>query len=285
MPFLFFILMLASSCTHQKGVRDSGEIETRLRAVSGAEFKTVGVVNYSGREYPLYSLIYPARGSKNDNRKNVFLSGSVHGDEPVGTHALLEFLEKIAPAYAKDYRFFVLPLVNPIGFERNTLENAQKENINRQFFIGSKCPEAQLVIHTLKDWNVRFAFAIDMHEIPPYWEDEGFKKSDNPREAYLYETQLDKKRRIGRKMMESLPREIEVCQWPQIYGDKADRGLVSYPEGNGNPVYAKGTTLDAFILKHYSDHTFTAETPIGWPLEKRIRTQLSWLTTALQQPF
>lgn len=120
-----------------------------------------------------------------------------------------------------------------------------------------------------------------MHEIPPYWADEGFQAKDNPLTAYLYETHIDKSKRMGRAMIDSLPRDIEVCPWPTIYGDIADRGLVTYPEGNRNQIYAEQTSLDGYLQLRYSPHTFTTETPIGWKLEKRIRTHLSWLQTAL----
>jgi len=59
--------------------------------------------------------------------------------------------------------------------------------------------------------------------------------------------------------------------------------VVSYPEGNQNPVYAAGTTLDGYVYGKYSQHTFTTETPIGWPLDKRVQAHLLWLRTALEK--
>lgn len=270
--------LILSKAAVAKEARSYAPIRARIEKVQGLE-KTV--LGYVGEEkLPVYALFSPAK--PNDQRLNVLLSAGVHGDEPAGVHTVLEFLETKAPAYADRFRFFVFPCVNPVGFERDTINSGENLNVNRMFKTDTPSTEAKLVKAQLEKWNVKFAFTIDMHEIPPYWADEGFTAKDNPREAYLYETHADKTKRIGRKLLDELPKEIEVCRWPKIYGDKADRGLVSYPEGNFNPVYAEQTTLDGFLQANYSPHTFTSETPIGWPLAKRVRAQTSWLLSALK---
>ncbi len=84
-------------------------------------------------------------------------------------------------------------------------------------------------------------------------------------------------------MIAGLPKDTGVCPWPKIYGDVAVNGVVTYPEGNLNPVYAEQTTLDGYVHGRFTAHTFTTETPIGWPLEKRVSTHLTWLRTALKK--
>jgi murein peptide amidase A len=253
--------------------RDYTEVQKRLAALPNAELREIGRVGAA--KLPLFAFVVGKTGP------NVLLSGAVHGDEPAGALALLEFFEKEASGYAGKFRFFVFPVVNPTGFVADRAEGSLGDNINRSFSKGSKTPEALFVMKQLAAWKERFAFAIDLHEIPPYWEGEGSKKEDNPHDAYLYETRAEKSGRIGRKMIDGLPKDITVCQWPVIYGDTAAKGLISYPEANRNPYYAAGTSLDAFVYDQYSAHTFTAETPTGWPVERRIRAHLSWLRTAL----
>ena len=87
----------------------------------------------------------------------------------------------------------------------------------------------------------------------------------------------------GTTLIASLPKDFEVCKWPKIYGDVALNGVVSYPEGNLNPVYAEQTTLDGYLHGRFTPHTFTSETPLGWTEEKRVQTHLTWLRTALKK--
>lgn len=262
--------------------KDFSSIEARLERLTGMDKLIVGQVQYGAKNYPIYALVTVPK-KLGDNRKDVLLSAGVHGDEPAGVFATLEFLEKHAAEYKDRFRFFVFPCVNPSGFEADQLESSGGQNINRSFKKETPSAEARLVMEQLAKWNRIFAFAMDMHEIPPYWADEGFTEKDNPHAAYLYETHVDKTKRIGRAMIDALPKGTEVSQWPKIYGDVADRGLVSYPEGNLNKVYAEATTLDGYVQGRFSPHTFTNETPTDWALEKRIRTQLSWLRTALDK--
>jgi murein peptide amidase A len=274
------LLLWLSLMGHASEKRNFAEIEVRIQALPNVERAFAGKVQYGWKHYPIYSLVTP---EKKGQRHNVLLSAGVHGDEPAGIYAVLEFLEKKASAYEDRFRFFVFPCVNPSGFEADKLENEKGENLNRLFKKDTPAKEAKIVLDQLEKWDRKFALTIDMHEIPPYWADEGFTAKDNPRTAYLYETQKDKSKRIGRAMIEGLPKDIEVSDWPKIYGDVAVKGLVSYPEGNLNPVYAEQTTLDGYLQGKFSAHTFTFETPIGWPLEKRVRAQLSWLETALKK--
>ncbi len=259
--------------------KDFSVIQARLDKLVGFEQTKLGPVTYGTKHYPIYALVSKGPQGK---RKNVLLSAGVHGDEPAGVFSLLQFLERDVARYTDRFRFFVLPCVNPSGFEADSLENHGGNNINRAFKKETPAQEAKLVMDQLAMWKETFAFTIDMHEIPAYWADEGFTEKDNPKAAYLYETQLEKGKRIGRDMLNGLPKDAEISHWPKIYGDSAVRGLVSYPEGNGNKIYAEQTTLDGFLHGRFSAHTFTSETPTGWPLEKRIRVQLSWLETALK---
>jgi hypothetical protein len=264
--------------------RPYADIEKRIKALRGVQRKLIGKVKGTSGELAIDLLTYPPETSKKKNEKiNILLSGGAHGDEPAGTYALLDWLENGAYGYAVDFRFYVIPAINPGGIELDQANNLRGDNVNRQFFDKSTCPESVLVRKMLKKLDKTFLFTIDMHEIPPYWADEGWKTSDNPRNAYLYETQINPKLRLGRKMIDQLPKDIGVCAWKSIYGDRAAKGVITYPEDNGNAVYAKGTTFDAYLHGRYTKHSFTNETPTGWPLKKRIRAHLSWLKTALTE--
>jgi len=266
-----------------KVVRPYAEIEKRTLTLTGVDREKIGTVQGTSGEHGIYLVTFPPENIDKKPRVNVILSGGAHGDEPAGTYALLEWLEKKAEGFGEHYRFYVIPNLNPSGFELDQANTIRGHNVNREFKDSTTCPESMIAQKAVLKLNRQIRFAIDMHEIPHYWADEGFTENDNPRDAYLYETQADTKLRIGRAMIDRLPKDITVSQWKTIYGDKADRGLVSYPEDNGNAVYAQGTTFDAFLFRLYTKHSFTSETPISWPMEKRVRTHLSWLKTALEE--
>ena len=92
---------------------------------------------------------------------------------------------------------------------------------------------------------------------------------------------VDKKRRIGRYLIDVLPPLVEVCIAPIVYDDINDRGVIAYPEANKNPFYAKGTSFDTYLAQHWTDHSLTMETSMLWPMEKRIEVHRIWIRTAL----
>jgi hypothetical protein len=127
-----------------------------------------------------------------------------------------------------------------------------------------------------------YCATFDLHETRPDYRGEGFIEDDNPRECYLYETCLDPEKRIGEKLIQSLPPSFDVCKWPKIYLDDNTAGVVYYPDACRNPVYMERTTFDAYLNGRHTEHSFTFETPTGWKLEKRVEAHLTWLDAALR---
>ena len=175
-------------------------------------------------------------------------------------YAPLAFLSEGPGEFAHGFQFVVFPCVNPSGFDANTLETATGVNLNRLFGVSSDQPE----IRGDRDWLERQkipVYPFDLHEVRPDYVGEGYTEEDNPRGAYLYETVTDGSSRIGRAMLEALPPGRTVCHWPTIYDDINDRGLISYPQGARNRVYAMGTTGMDFL-----PNTITPVTRLRWKL-------------------
>ena len=84
-------------------------------------------------------------------------------------------------------------------------------------------------------------------------------------------------------MIDAVPPEMGVCRWPLIYEDRNDDGVVAYPEACRNAIYAEQTTFDAYLATRFTSHSFTLETPMGWPLEKRVQAHLIWLELAMSR--
>lgn len=256
--------------------RDYQEVADRVAGIdSGSWFDihNLGTVEYHmepTKEYPLFGIVAEGRGP------TVLISGGVHGDEVAGVYAVLEFFEKHVGDYLDRFGFVGLPCVNPSGFEKGTSETFGI-NLNRQFGVR-RDTETELVERFLEKQDLRYLFTMDMHETD---ECEGW-----PTECWLYETQKDISKRIGTQMIAELPPNTPVCRWPEIPesgGDQNNSGVIWYPEGLGNSEYVEGTAFQEFLYAHYTNHSFTTETPIPWDLEKRVKVHLSFLESALNQ--
>ena len=255
------------------------DVESRLADLKAYHIESIATVNYGDDNWPLLC----ARTKRWEaSRPTVLITGGVHGDEPAGVHAALAFLADGQRELHDAFQFIVFPCLNPSGLDAHTLETQSGVNLNRLFGIGSTQPEVRAVEDWLQLHPVRFLMTFDLHEVRPDYVGEGFLERDNPRGAYLYETVTDNSERIGRAMIDALPSRLPVCDWPMIYDDINRAGVISYPEGLRNAIYSKGTALDAFLVRRYTAHSFTLETPTGWSLRDRVDAHLTFLRTALR---
>jgi len=261
-----------------------GEVLDRLPSLNktnkGISFEFVGTVGCRVATYPLFCATI---GSDQDrNLKDVLISAGVHGEEPAGVYTLLRFLENDIHDFLGNYRFLIFPCINPFGFEHGYRFNPDGVDVNRQFKPDTDCYEATKVIRALSRFARKFTCTIDLHETDPNWADEGFTVADNPQTFYMWETASDPSIRVGDKVIEEIKKTVPVCDWPKVYGDTNHGGVIWYPEGCGNEVYAQGTTLDAFLNANYTPQSFTLETPCGWSMEKRVAINLTAVRTILE---
>jgi hypothetical protein len=257
------------------------EVQARVERLGGVSTTVLGSAADSAGARPILACVARADGAR--DCPGVLISAGVHGDEIAGVFAALEFLETQTRTVSRRFPIAVLPCINPSGFELDRLETADGANINRLFGTGSQQPEVVAVESWLEQSRCRFLATFDLHEVSPRYRGEGFVESDNPDACFLYETQADRARRIGPALIDVLPPSIEVCQWPRVYLDLNDNGVVSYPEACNNPIYARQTTFDAYLNGRFTPHSFTFETPMGWSLENRVQTHLLWLEAALSR--
>lgn len=91
------------------------------------------------------------------------LFAGVHGDEPAGCVALVQFLHGVLeqPERATGYELMVYPVVNPAGYVARTRANASGKDLNREFWRGSVEREVQIIEHELR--THAFAGVITLH--------------------------------------------------------------------------------------------------------------------------
>ena len=126
------------------------------------------VVNHDARfehgeeayELPRYLFVGP-RGGDTPIRIGIF--AGIHGDEPEGVHALIQFIQMLdaRPELATGYYLSFYPVCNPTGFEDNTRHSRRGRDLNREFWHNSVEPEVRLLEAELQSRS--FQGVISLH--------------------------------------------------------------------------------------------------------------------------
>jgi len=95
-------------------------------------------------ELPRYLFVGPSGG---DAPIHVGIFAGIHGDEPEGSHAIVQFLRLLEarPELATGYCLSFYPLCNPTGFEDGTRFSRRGKDLNREFWKNSPEPEVRLL--------------------------------------------------------------------------------------------------------------------------------------------
>ena len=124
--------------------------------------KPGGRFEIQGQTYdmPRYVFLGPRAGAE-PIRLGLF--AAVHGDEPEGAVALVEFLALLDrnPEPAAGYCLFAYPVCNPTGFEDNTRCSRRGHDLNREFWNNSSQPEVQLLQREI--YHHAFEGMISLH--------------------------------------------------------------------------------------------------------------------------
>ena len=95
-------------------------------------------------ELPRYLFIGPKGG---DVPMHVGIFAGVHGDEPEGSYAVVQFIKLLEanPELARGYSLSFYPVCNPTGFEDGTRFSRRGKDLNREFWKNSSEPEVRLL--------------------------------------------------------------------------------------------------------------------------------------------
>lgn len=249
-------------------IRHYDELVKRLRkiaALPNVELVHIGDFEAGGKAYPLF---YVLLGSPGPGRKSAMIDAGIHGDEPGGVEAALRFLETNAgnEALLARFAFTVFPCNNPTGWERDTRENADGIDLNRQFNARKPAPEAAIISQALR--GKCFDLLFEMHE-----------DVDSPG-FYMYEIADDPSTYLGEKIIEAVeaagcPIDRNEC----IEGMPASGGLI-----RRRVIRFRKTRLPLAIHAYRTcgGHMLTLEPPASrLSLEERVRIELMGLSIAL----
>jgi hypothetical protein len=186
----------------------------------------------------------------------------IHGDEPDGTLASLEFARRFAtiPELVSTYSLTIYPCINPVGYEWMIRENGNGKDLNREFFGNSSEAEVQIVEQELR--NRQFTGFISGHS-----DYESFG-------IYAYATGVVLSERLAKPALFQASSIIPINLDPLIDGHSAQYGIIreKFP-GSLGPL-TKGAT-EPFDI--------TIETPNLFALRKRVEAQAIAFETILQE--
>lgn len=151
--------------SEQKTVRDYAVIRERIQNLSG-KFEVIkyGELSHDPERYPLF---FVKTNDWMEDKPSILISSGIHGYEPSGINASLEFLED--NAQVSDYNLLVFPCIAPWGYEKDHRWDMNAEDPNRGFLrtpIRRAVEECQAVIKALDKLELTFDVAIDLHETP-----------------------------------------------------------------------------------------------------------------------
>jgi len=181
-----------------------------------------------------------------------FIAG-IHGNEQAGPYGVLSFLESgyQVPSHK---RVIIIPLANPIGFQKDKRENADNEDINRHFLDKELKGECKILWDALKQENIDLLHTL--HEDP------------STDKFYLYYTHHKKLaedlRELAKKYFDIQEKgEALSKDEKQGQGDKVHNGLVPLPH------VVRGCLEDKAIIERAIPY-ITTESPGKVDLKKRI---------------
>src|ERR1039457_1203798 len=116
----------------------------------------------NGESYVLPRFLFVGpRGGDTPIRIGIF--AGLHGDEPEGVHALVQFIKLLEakPELAAGYYLSFYPVCNATGFEDGTRFSRSGKDLNREFWKDSDEPEVRLLQAELQSRS--FQGIISLH--------------------------------------------------------------------------------------------------------------------------
>ena len=222
----------------------------------------IGKLSFEGRDYELLKIVSLPALSPYAVQVPICLVAGVHGDEPDGILAALEFARRFArsPQLISNYSLTIYPCVNPVGYERMTRENGAGKDLNREFFRESTEEEVVVMEGELR-----------AHEFI------GFISGHSDYESfgiYAYATGAILSERLAKPALFQASSVIPINTDAVIDGHPAQNGIINQKFPGSLGPLSKGTA-EPFDI--------TVETPNLFALSKRVEAQAIAFETILHE--
>jgi murein peptide amidase A len=200
-------------------------------------------------EFKWLALHRPSRITPHGSR--IYISAGIHGDEPAAPLAALRLLQE--NNWPADAEIFLLPCLNPVGYTRNTRENADGVDLNRDY-RHPQCASTRAHIAWLKR-QPKFDLYLCLHED---WEANGF---------YLYEQNPENKTSLAQPMIEAVRAVCPIDHAEIIEGREAHGGII---RPNIAPAERPQWPEAVWLLVQKARQGYTLEAPSDFELSVRV---------------
>jgi hypothetical protein len=192
----------------------------------------------------------------------IYISAGIHGDEPAAPLAALRLLQE--NHWPADAEIFLLPCLNPVGYTRNTRENEDGVDLNRDY-RHPQCASTRAHLAWLKR-QPKFDLYLCLHED---WESHGF---------YLYEQNPDGKISLADKMIEAVKPICPVDLSENIEGRDAQGGII---RPNIAPAERPQWPEAVWLLVQKARQGYTLEAPSDFELPVRVNALVTAIKAAI----
>lgn len=232
---------------------DACEIAAKAHGWTAEGIHAAGVFKWLAFHRPARAKAQP---------KRIYISAGIHGDEPAAPLAALKLLEQnLWPA---DAEIFLLPCLNPVGYTRNTRENEDGLDLNRDY-RHPQAASTRAHIAWLKRQS-KFDLYLCLHED---WEANGF---------YLYEQNPDNKPSLAQCMIEAARIICPIEEAAIIEGREARGGII---RPNVPPAERLQWPEAVWLLVQKARQGYTLEAPSDFELSGRVNVLVTAVSASV----
>jgi len=215
----------------------------------------MGYVTYFDKIYPLLALKHISKMTT----KTIIITSGQHGDEYYAVNILLKWLRQ--PILFADFNFYIFPIINPFGYEKNRRTNGNRQDTNNDanFIKDSKVPELAILYESFPQTA---DLVLDIH-------------GDTGKEqTYCYEHKAEHLPSIAEKALIENDIIIPYLKTKTIYKVSVNNGVITPPK------YDIG--IEGFMEKLGVSYTITLELPGKYDGQKRAEGGIAIINSLLK---
>jgi len=239
-----------------KTVRSYNKLVTELINLNlPYRIEIIGYVTYANKIYPMLALKLISKMAQ----KTVILTSGHHGEEFYSINVLLHWLKQ--PILFPDFNYFIFPICNPYGYEKNYRNNGNRQETNNDthFMKDSKVPELAILF---EEFPRTADLILDIHG--------DVDKS----ECYCYEHKAENLPSIAQKALLENDAIISYLKAKTIYKTPLENGVIIPPK------YDIG--LEGFLEKLGVKYSLTLELPKKMEGQKMVQGGIAIINSILK---
>jgi hypothetical protein len=192
--------------------------------------------------------------SRNSQAKKILITAGLHGNEPFGVTALMEFIEKTVFDHKlrNEYDFVFLPMMNPKALKNSSRLTSDHIDLNRTFSSSRQTPQSLAIMNSLNNEN--FDMAIDLH-------------GSIMREGFFIIKSMESNEKLAQAALKNVPEEFifksSKENYPEIIPSVKDPSIPAYQliQPGIATSFNQGTLKDYFSKELKVKNAFTFEYP------------------------